>query len=234
MGDARPQQASAPTATTRSTAAVAMAWHSPRAWILLLLVTVLGMSADLASKSWAFSAVASQPVQLDRADLLNRPEANPIGSHEGMHVLPGGVLDFRLVLNSGAVFGLGAQHRELLIAFTLLAVGLATWIFGWRTAATSRMVHVGIALVLAGALGNLWDRLLYGRVRDFLHMLPDWNLPFGLQWPGGSAEIWPWIFNIADVLLLAGLVIILLHMHLSDRKASKANAQQQPSVQGDD
>jgi signal peptidase II len=192
--------------------------------MLVLVLTVLGLGADLGSKTWAFGTVASQPVQLDRADLLDRPEANPIPTHEGLRVLPGGLLDFRLVLNSGAVFGLGAQHRGLLIAFTLLAVGIALWIFGWKTAATSRLAHVGIALVLAGALGNLWDRLLYGRVRDFLHMLPDWHLPFGLHWPGGSAEIWPWIFNVADVLLLAGLGLILLHMHLMDRAAGKAKA----------
>jgi len=208
------------------------AWRSPGAWILLLVVTMAGLTADLTSKSWAFSSVADTPVVLDRSELIERPQSNPIPHHQGLHALPGGLLDLRLVLNQGAVFGLGAQHRGLLMIFTVLAVGFALFIFGWKTAATSRLAHVGIGLVLAGALGNLWDRLLFSRVRDFLHMLPGWRLPFGLTWPGGSAEIWPWIFNVADVLLLAGLVVFLVHMHRSDKIAAAHGPKADADAQG--
>lgn len=191
--------------------------------MLLLLVTAVGISLDLWSKSWAFEHVAGEPVVLVREALLERPEAMQL-SRERMEVLPWGLLDFQLMLNSGAVFGLGAGQRWLLIAFSLVAVGIAVWIFGWRTSAGSRAAHIGIALVLAGALGNLWDRIFYGRVRDFLFMLPEWNLPFGLTWPGGRPEVWPWIFNVADVLLLTGLGMILIHMVRSDRAAARARA----------
>ena len=204
------------------TAVTAPAWRSWRAWALLLVVVVLGLGADLWSKAWAFDTVADVPVVLNRTELVERPQANPIPWHQGRQVLPSGLLDFRLVLNQGAVFGLGAQQRGLLVAFSLAAIGVALGIFGWRTAATSRLAHVGIGLVLAGAMGNLWDRVFIGRVRDFLHLLPGWNLPFGLTWPGGSAEVWPWIFNLADVLLLVGLGLILLHMHRADRAAAAA------------
>ncbi|MFM7806791.1 MAG: signal peptidase II [Planctomycetota bacterium] len=74
----------------------------------------------------------------------------------------------------------------------------------------ARWAHVGIALVLAGGLGNLHDRLAFGAVRDFLHMTPRWHLPFGFRWPGGSDELFPWVFNVADVLLLAGMAVLLL------------------------
>ena len=208
------------------------AWRSPAAWVLLLVVTCAGSTADLGSKSWAFSTVADTPVVLDRIELLERPQANPIPHHQGQTVLPGGLLDFRLVLNQGAVFGLGAGQRGLLLAFTMLAIAVALFIFGWKTAATSRLAHVGIGLVLAGALGNLWDRLLFSRVRDFLHMLPGWRLPFGLTWPGGSAEVWPWIFNVADVLLLAGLVVILVHMRRADRIAAAHGPKADTDAQG--
>jgi hypothetical protein len=40
-------------------------------------------------------------------------------------------------------------------------------------------------------------------------MTPRWELPFGLRWPGGSPELFPWVFNVADVLLLAGMAILL-------------------------
>ena len=108
--------------------------------------------------------------------------------------------------------------------FTILAVSICLLTFICWVAADSTLVHVGIALVLAGALGNLWDRVLYGRVRDFLHMLPDRHLPFGWSWPGGNTELFPWVFNVADVMLLAGMALLLIHMHLSDRsQGRKAN-----------
>jgi lipoprotein signal peptidase len=42
-------------------------------------------------------------------------------------------------------------------------------------------------------------------------MLPRWELPFGWRWPGNSSgEVFPWVFNVADVLLLAGMGILLI------------------------
>ena len=191
------------------------------AWTLLIVVVALGLSLDLGSKQWAFERVANQPVQIDRAAVLADPGYSPIPPHGGIVALPGSLLDFRLVLNSGAVFGIGAHQRWFFISFSVIAVGVAMFLFGWRTEAKNRMLHIGIAMILAGALGNLWDRLLIGRVRDFLHMLPGWKLPFGLHWPGGSPEVWPWIFNIADVLLLAGMGLVMLDMWWRGRAEAK-------------
>jgi len=242
----------------RPTPKVLPARRSGLAWAVLLGVMLLGLTLDLWSKSWAFANVAEQPVVLPsiwtppemeepqaatpvqpdapstgevakhKSEPFNRPTATQM-PRDRLEVLPWGLLDFQLMVNDGAVFGLGGGHRGLLIAFTLIAVAIALWIFGWRTAARSRMVHVGIALVLAGALGNLWDRIAYGIVRDFLYMLPEWNLPFGLTWPGGDAEVWPWIFNVADVLLLAGLGLIFIHMYRADRASKVEN--QEPKVE---
>lgn len=138
--------------------------------------------------------------------------------------MPADLLDFRLVLNSGAVFGIGAHQRWFFVTFSAVAIAVAVWIFGWRTNVRDHLLHIGIALILAGAIGNLWDRLMFGRVRDFLHMLPGWKLPFGLAWPGGNAEMWPWIFNVADVMLLAGMAVVLVAMRGADRRASSSKA----------
>ncbi|NJS15352.1 MAG: hypothetical protein HC788_13065, partial [Sphingopyxis sp.] len=71
------------------------------------------------------------------------------------------------------------------------------------------MVFV-LGLVLAGALGNLYDRVVYGAVRDMLHMFPGVELPFGWTWPNGLRDVWPWVFNGADVSLLVGVGVLLM------------------------
>ena len=185
------------------------AWRSPAAWATLVLVAVLGFSLDLWSKSWAFEHVAPVPVVLDRNEILADPGWRP-PPHQGMTVLPFGLLDFDLVVNHGAVVGIGQQQRSLFIVFTVVAVLVATFIFAFMTRATSHWVHVGIALILAGGLGNLYDRMVFGAVRDFLHMTPGWDLPFNWNWPNSSTELFPWVFNVADVLLLAGMGILII------------------------
>jgi signal peptidase II len=117
------------------------------------------------------------------------------------------------------------------IGFTIVAVSAALWIFGWWTDARNRVAHVGIGLVLAGGIGNLYDRLAYGAVRDFLFLAPRWHLPFGWHWPGGSAELFPWIFNGADMMLLAGMAVLLLNAHRRDAMAKVARDSAAPPAQ---
>jgi lipoprotein signal peptidase len=205
-------QADSPEGRSGSAGLLRPARTSIAAWLLLIIVTGGGLAIDVGSKRWAFQNVAGVPVHIDRDQTIDTPLYNPIPRHAGVTAMPADLLDFRLVLNSGAVFGIGSHQRWFFVAFSVLAVGVAVWIFGWRTDARSRLLHIGMALILAGAIGNLWDRLLFGRVRDFLHMLPGWKLPFGLAWPGGSGEVWPWIFNVADVMLLVGMGIVLIGM----------------------
>ena len=185
------------------------AWRSRGAWITLLVVTLVGLGLDLGSKAWAFHAVAGEPVELQYEEIVGNPGYR-LPWHNGARVLPADLLDLRLVLNHGAVFGLGQHKRPVFIAFTGIAVMAAVGVFGWWTTSNARMAHVGIGLVLAGGLGNLYDRLVFGAVRDFLYMTPRWHLPWGLRWPGGSDELFPWVFNVADMLLLAGMAILLL------------------------
>lgn len=185
-----------------------LAWRCARCWALLVVITLAGLAADLGSKAWAFRTVAGEPVELTYEEIVGNPSYR-LPWHQGVRALPADLLDFRLVLNHGAVFGLGQQRRPVFIAFTAVAVVAAVGVFGWWTTSRATWAHVGIALVLAGGLGNLFDRLAFGAVRDFLHMTPRWHLPLGLRWPGGNDELFPWVFNVADMLLLAGMALLL-------------------------
>ncbi len=199
------------------------AWRSARAWAVLLATFALALALDLWTKDWAFRTVADRPVTLRYEDVAGNPSYS-LPWHAGVRAVPPDLLDFRLVLNHGAVFGIGQGRGALFIAFTVLAVGTALWVFGRHTSSRSHMSHVGLALVLAGGIGNMVDRVSVGAVRDFLHLFPRRELPFGLHWPGGSDEWFPWVFNVADMELIAGMCLLMLAVHLSDRRAARAKA----------
>jgi len=193
------------------------AWRARAAWITLLVAVIASLAADLATKHLAFRHVAGRPVAVERATVLHASEAGMglgvlIPAHEPVVVVPG-LLEFTLVLNEGAVFGIGAGWRAAFIALTLVAVGFGVWVFGAWSGPRDRLAHASVGLVLGGGLGNLYDRLVYACVRDFIHPLPGVSLPFRLRWPGsGTNELWPWVSNVADLLLLIGIGVLVVHV----------------------
>jgi signal peptidase II len=114
------------------------------------------------------------------------------------------------VLNPGAVFGIGAGRVGFFIVVTVIAVAFGLGVFVFATRARDRAAHIGLGLILAGGLGNLYDRFFYGCVRDFIHPLPR------VRWPGATREVWPYVSNVADALLLIGIVLLLWHAWRSD------------------
>jgi signal peptidase II len=196
-----------------------LAGGSLAAWLTLAVVFGVGLAGDLLTKSWAFATVAGRPVNLVYSEIVGNPRY-PLPWHEGVRALPWDLLDFRLVLNHGAVFGVGQNRQRIFIGFTMVAATVALVFFARWTRANARIAHIAIGMILAGGIGNLYDRLTVGAVRDFLHMLPRWNLPWGLRWPNNpTSEVFPWIFNVADVLLLAGMAIFLMYAYRRERHA---------------
>ena len=105
----------------------------------------------------------------------------------------------------------------IILGLIAIAVIVTTFL---KSAAQRRWMHISLALILAGALGNLYDRVMFGMVRDMLWLFPGVKLPFGWHWPGDNDELYPWVFNIADMALLFGLGVILILLYRDDRKKS--------------
>ncbi|MBR8741559.1 signal peptidase II [Nocardiopsis sp. MG754419] len=126
----------------------------PRRYLLLLLVALVAIAVDLATKEWALAAF------------------NP---GESVDVI-GSFLQFTLVFNTGAAFSLGTGYTWV---FTIIAsiVVLAIAYIGWRVRSVWWGVTLG--LMMGGAAGNLVDRFfrdpapLHGAVVDFIR-LPNW------------------------------------------------------------
>ncbi|MHC4416446.1 MAG: signal peptidase II [Planctomycetota bacterium] len=198
------------------------AWRAPLAWLVLAVVLAGGLCLDLGLKHWSFQNVSPEPVMLDRQAIRRNPHWR-IPPHDPVPVVSR-LLNLHLVKNEGAVFGIGANQRMFFIAFTIAALTAALAVFARWTSRRDRLAHVAIGLILAGGLGNLYDRLQFTFVRDFLHLLPGWRLPFGLSWPGGSDEVFPWVFNTADVMLLIGMGLLMLHMNGVEKRRKLAQA----------
>lgn len=220
---------SAPQATSEGV----LSLYSKSAWITLLLVTVFGLVTDLWTKYLAFERVAQFPVVITREDVLvTNPISNLIPFHQPVTVVPY-VLDFTLVLNPGAVFGMGAGQRVFFITFTIIALAVGLGIFSFWTRAKDWGSHVAVGLLISGGLGNLYDRVVYACVRDFLHPLPGVRLPFGWSWPWGGNEVWPYVSNVADLYLLIGIGILMVKSlrapHTDQKPAQKLPVQDKAS-----
>ncbi|MFO0831285.1 MAG: signal peptidase II [Phycisphaerales bacterium] len=193
-------------------------FFSGRAWATLIISMLISVAADLATKAWAFRTLGPTPVHIDRTEVLaaNNQLWTLVPDHPPRTVIPQ-VLDLKLVLNPGAVFGIGAGKRWFFVIFTVVAIAVGLWMFATWTRARDRLSHAAIGLILGGGLGNLYDRLLFACVRDFIHPLPDVRLPFGWAWPWGGRDIWPYVSNVADALLIAGVLILAWKALRGDR-----------------
>ncbi len=134
---------------------------------------------------------------LDRATKL--AVARNISLHDTIQVIPG---FFRLthVENRGAAFGLFADSPSewkitMLVLFSIVALAIVSVLL-WRNSHSMPTTGIGLALILGGAVGNLWDRLVSGKVVDFLLFYVGQH-----QWPA---------FNVADsaIVVGAGLLVV--------------------------
>ena len=201
-------------------------WRSLRAWGVFLSTILIGFAVDVWSKYYAFANIADGPVVFTREEAVanTRQLGLLIPFHEPVVAIPG-VLEFTLVLNPGAVFGIGAGQRVFFIVATFVAMVFGLVIFAFSTRRKDWTAHTALGLLLAGGLGNLYDRVFYGCVRDFIHPLPRLNLPMGWSWPWGGREVWPYVSNVADLFLLIGIGVLLVHAwrhELKQHRAAKA------------
>ncbi len=186
-----------------------IAGKSTKAWAIFLSAFAISLVLDLWTKVWAFKSIASFPVQVQREEVLKvTPELwRLIPPHEPRVVIDK-LLSFTLVLNPGAVFGIGAGKRWFFITFTSIAMIIGVTAFAKFTRARDWSMQLAIGLIVGSGLGNLYDRVTFGCVRDFIHPLPNMKLPGGISWPWGGNEVWPYVSNVADALLIVGLIMI--------------------------
>jgi lipoprotein signal peptidase len=133
------------------------------------------------------------------------------------------VLNLRLTVNEGAVFGLGQGKQAVFAGVSVIASGILLWML--RNSGKSRVEQLILGMLLAGVLGNFYDRIKYNYVRDMFYAFPGqtWEswFPF-IQTSWSNHEIFPWIFNLADAYLVCGVALLLIRSVILSRRETKA------------
>lgn len=116
-----------------------------------------------------------------------------------------------MVWNKGVSFGMfSSSHEWMPFALGLMALTLCSVFLVWMWRSTSLFASLALALIVSGAVSNVWDRPRFGGVADFL----DFHIA-GYHWPA---------FNIADSCIVIGVACLALHSLFFEKRETKVSA----------
>ncbi len=118
-----------------------------------------------------------------------------------------GFFHITYIKNTGAAFGLFAQHTALLAVVTVILMAGVLFFCVKKKQMLGRFVVFCIMLMIGGGIGNMIDRIFRGYVIDFLDF-----------------KVWNPIFNVADVFVCTGCILIIIYVLFVDgRKNGKTD-----------
>ena len=150
--------------------------------LTFVIPAVCGVIIDILSKWFVFSQVKA---------------------YETITLIPG-LLNMVRSENKGVVFGILPGKTNAFIILSAIAIIAILCIYLWSDRSVTKS-NVALGMVMAGAAGNLWDRIWFRGVRDFI----DFHL--------GNAYHWP-TFNIADSLICIGVFLMAITSFFTSRR----------------
>lgn len=146
--------------------------------------------------------------------ILAEPRLNGLGCLNGaqrcgqIEVSP--LFDISMVWNYGMSFGTlqssGVMRWVLVALACAIMAGFAVWLFR----ATNRLTAIALSFVVAGAVGNVIDRIRFGAVVDFIDV-------------SSAIPFFPWVFNVADSAVTVGAALILFDQFILLPRDAKRN-----------
>jgi signal peptidase II len=178
---------------------------------LLVSIAVAGFSVDQASKYGVFRWLYDNPSAQDQVpnsfsrqvvdgwlELIAQFDPESPVCDCGFSGLQTWSAPVMPRVNHGALFGMGGSKKGTANGFfAVVSAVAAIAILAWglkRSTARERWLMVALGLILGGTVGNLYDRLVFNGVRDFLHF-------YYVEWP---------VFNFADCCLVVGAGLLLV------------------------
>jgi signal peptidase II len=117
-----------------------------------------------------------------------------------------GFFNITYVRNTGVAFGIldpvNLPLKSTVLAVLTVAAITGVLVYSWRTPISQRLLHTALSLILAGALGNLYDRVSYEHVIDFIEVYYR-----TYRWPS---------FNVADSAITVGVGLLVLQIFRKD------------------
>lgn len=170
-------------------------------WALFWTIALGGAAFDLATKAIVFSRVGP-------------PGSRPVS------LIPN-ILELHTSYNRGALWGFGRSLPNSSLVFAglsvIAALAIVYYLFVYGGASDGRLT-AALGLIMAGAIGNCYDRVVLGHVRDFVHFHVD---PIGFDCA---------IFNFADNMLIAGAVVIMFLAVRAEQPEPPKASSLEPSV----
>jgi signal peptidase II len=151
-------------------------WHRH---LLFWTIAILGAGFDLGTKAAVFERYGAPPFS---------PAVSILGD----------VLEIKTSYNDGALWGIGRGFPYVWAALSLVAAGFIIWWLFVRRHAADWQQTAALGLIMAGAIGNCYDRVALGHVRDFVHFHVD-RIHFDFA-----------IFNFADNMLVIGAIWVII------------------------
>lgn len=146
--------------------------------IIYLIISAILVAIDFAVKAWVVGNI-------------------PLG---GLHNLIPGVISLTHIRNTGAAWSMFEGQQWFFYITTIIALGVVAFL--WRDSKAKPLYRLGLAFILAGAIGNFIDRVHQQYVTD-MFQLDFINFP---------------IFNVADVCLTVGVVCVMIYMLFLDKE----------------
>jgi len=121
----------------------------------------------------------------------------------------GDAVRITFVENDGIAFGLHVKNAVIFTAISILAC-ILIMVYLWKQRKEGAWLKASLVLVLGGAIGNVIDRVLFGKVVDFIDV-------------GYKTLRWP-VFNVADSAVVIGMGIMIVLMIREEKSKSSAKA----------
>ena len=129
--------------------------------------------------------------------------------YESIPIIPN-FFHFTYITNDGMAFGIDFPFGYFIFSSVSLLLTLFLFWYLWSVRNHSIVIRLGLAMIIAGAIGNLIDRLMLGEVIDFLDfMIRDFH--------------W-YVFNLADSYVTVGMVLLLIDSIILEKKREKFNS----------
>jgi signal peptidase II len=185
-------------------------------WMIFFFIGLLSLAADQATKIWARQAlpVVSVTPGLKAEDCripYDIAERRCFGKPVSVVA---DYWDWELSMNLGSAFSMFSGRRVVLTIVGLLACLGMIWML-YKSRSDQKTLHWALAFVVGGAVGNLFDRIYFGSVTDFVL----WRY---------QTHRWP-VFNIADVVLVIGVGLMLIDILKESKRERRLKATTKPA-----